>query len=447
VPSPIWILPFATLLLCVAILPLIPATAHWWHLNRNKLLVSGVLGLLVCAYYFLRAEPYDGATPGIENLKHLLHHALIEDYIPFIVLLFSLYTISGGIRVTGDMPAHPVTNALILGIGTLLASLIGTTGASMLLIRPLLQINRERRHVTHTVIFFIFMVSNIGGSLLPVGDPPLFLGYLRGVPFLWTLHLLPLWALLSALLLIIYYVWDTIMYRRETASDIRRDETELEPLRMQGGVNFPLLVGVVLAIALLVPGKPLVGTDWLVPKYLREAVQLGLAGLSMLVTRRAVRQANEFNFGAIGEVACLFVGIFITMMVPIEILKAQGAALGVDTPLKFFWATGMLSSFLDNAPTYVVFFELAGALPDPGLEYISGVHTATGMINQPDLMAIAAGAVFMGAMTYIGNGPNFLVKSIAEHSGVKMPGFFGYMAYSCLILLPLFALVSVIWFV
>ena len=445
-PSPLWVLPFASLLLCIALLPLIPATEHWWHKNRNKLLVSGVLGLLVCAYYTLRAEPFHGAQPGLDSLKVLLHHALIADYVPFIVLLFSLYTISGGVRLTGDLPAHPLTNTIVLGIGALLASLIGTTGASMLLIRPLLQINSERRHVTHTVIFFIFLVSNVGGALLPVGDPPLFLGYLRGVPFLWTLNLLPMWGLMVAALLAIYYAWDHVAYRREAAESIRLDETQIEPLRLQGGVNFVLLVGVVLAVGLLVPGKALPGTTWVVPEHLREGVQLALAGISMLITPKAIRVLNQFNFGAIAEVACLFVGIFITMMVPIEILAQQGGALGVNTPMRFFWATGALSSFLDNAPTYVVFFELAGSLTDPGLQALSGVATATGMINFVDLEAIALGAVFMGAMTYIGNGPNFLVKSIAEHGGVKMPGFFGYMAYSGAVLLPLLAILSLVFF-
>ncbi len=446
-PGLLWVTPFAALLLSIAIFPLVPALAHWWEHNRSKLTVSLSLATVTCAYYGLRGYGFAGSESGIHAILNVLHHSILGDYIPFIVLLFSLYTISGGIRLTGDIPAHPITNTAFLLIGSLIASFVGTTGASMLLIRPLLQINRERRHVKHTVIFFIFLVSNIGGALLPVGDPPLFLGYLRGVPFLWTLHLLPQWGIATVLLLAIYYVVDTIAHRKEEPAALRLDETTRQPLRIQGRRNFLLLAGVVLAVALLVPGQRLPGTSWIVPDaHLRELVQLFLAGLSWVLTPRRIHHENYFNFIAIGEVACLFIGIFITMQAPIEILKIKGETLGLTSPLQYFWCTGILSSFLDNAPTYVVYFELAGSLHIPGVQVVSNVATATGHIPFADLLAISCGAVFMGANTYIGNGPNFLVKSIAESHGVKMPAFFGYMAYSGLILIPTFILISIIFF-
>ena len=448
IPSLFWTLPFIVILLCIAILPLVPHVEHWWEKNRNKLLVSFVLAAMVTAYYALRSFGFMGGETGFGAAEEMLHHAIIGDYIPFMVLLFSLYCISGGIRFGGDIPAHPFTNCVILGAGALCASFVGTTGASMLFIRPLLQINSERKYVSHTVVFFIFLVSNVGGMLLPVGDPPLFLGYLRGVPFLWTLNLFPIWLFTSIALLVIYFIFDTLVYRREPPRAIQLDETVRVPLHLEGKRNFILLAGVVFAVALLVPGKAFAGTEWIVPNlYLREIVQLALVAVSFWATPKAVRIRNAFNFGPINEVACLFIGIFITMQVPIEILRLQGPALGVNSPLQFFWATGSLSSFLDNAPTYTVFFELAGTLRLDGIESLKHLATATGEIHIPNLMAISAGAVLMGANTYIGNGPNFLVRGIAESSGVKMPSFFGYMLWSGLILIPLFVLVSVIFFI
>jgi Na+/H+ antiporter NhaD/arsenite permease-like protein len=446
-PGTLWVLPFAILLLCIAILPLIARLSHWWERNRNKLIVSLALAAAACGYYALRGYGFAGSTPGMPAIARVLHHAIIGDYIPFIILLFSLYTISGGIRLTGDIPAHPLTNCAFLLLGALLASLIGTTGASMLLIRPVLQINSERKHVKHTVIFFIFLVSNIGGSLLPVGDPPLFLGYLRGVPFLWTLHLWPMWALATGLLLVVYYVYDSIIYRQEPPECLRLDETRRYGFRLAGRRNFALLAGVILAVGLLVPGQRFAGTNWVVPDlYLREIAQLVLAGISFAITPRRIHVENHFNFFAIGEVACLFIGIFITMQIPIEILKLRGDTLGITAPIQFFWASGGLSSFLDNAPTYVVFFELAGSLHPANLAVLAPVATATGQIAMQHVLAISCGAVFMGANTYIGNGPNFLVKSIAEHHGIRMPSFFGYMLYSGLILIPTFAILSLIFF-
>jgi len=445
-PGLFWCWPFAFLLMAIAVFPLVPRLSHWWESNRSKLLVSLALAAVICAYYFLRGQG-PGAPQGAAALTGMLHHSIINDYIPFIILLFALYTVSGGIRLSGDIPAHPATNAGFLLLGAVLANLIGTTGASMLLVRPLLQINSERRHTTHTFIFFIFLVSNIGGCLLPVGDPPLFLGYLRGVPFLWTLKLFPLWVVAVGVVLAVYIVFELIAYGRETPRDIQKDETERIPLKLEGNFNFALLAGVVLAVALLVPGEKLPGTSWVVPDlHLREVVLLALSGWSLLRTPRHIHERNEFSFGPIAEVACLFLGIFITMQVPIEMLRAQGAALGITSPVQFFWASGSLSSFLDNAPTYVVFFELAGALPANGAPALGGLATATGQIPILELLAVSAGAVFMGANTYIGNGPNFLVKSIAESRGVRMPSFLGYMVYSALILLPTFALVSLVFF-
>jgi Na+/H+ antiporter NhaD/arsenite permease-like protein len=296
--------------------------------------------------------------------------------------------------------------------------------------------------VAHTVIFFIFIVSNIGGSLLPIGDPPLFLGYLRGVPFFWTLKLWKQWAFVCSLLLIVYFVWDTLVCRRESPADLARDRTLIQRVRLLGTINFLWLLLVVLVVAVLAPGKPLPGTRWETPPFLREVVQLGLVGLSFITTPRGLRHANRFNFKAIAEVACLFIGIFITMQVPLEILNARGAELGLSRPWQFFWVTGALSGFLDNAPTYVVFFQTANAMTHaagPGIfQLVDGSY-----IRQDLLVAVSLGAVFMGAATYIGNGPNFMVKSIAEEHGVRMPAFFGYLLYSAAILVPLFVIVTV----
>lgn len=445
VPDLIWVTPFAALLVCIAVLPLVKRTEKWWHHNRNKLIVAAGLGFLTLLYYYYRGYGFgegDHAAPaGWPSLLAVLHHSVLKEYIPFMSLLFSLYVISGGIGVRGDIPAHPLTNVAFLATGGLLASLIGTTGASMLLIRPLLATNSERKKVAHTVIFFIFIVSNVGGTLLPIGDPPLFLGFLRGVPFLWTLVLWKEWAFTIGALLVIYYLWELAAYRHERPSDLRRDETKVRPLQVTGGINFLWLAGVVVATGLLDPSQPVVGTSWKPFPYLREILQLVLVAASLTSTPKFVRKENHFNYSAIAEVACLFIGIFLCMQVPIEILNAKGASLGLDSPAKFFWATGALSSFLDNAPTYVVFFETANAMthsPGEGILLLLSGH----YIREDLLTGISLGAVFMGAMTYIGNGPNFMVKSIAEHAGVKMPSFFGYMVYSVLILLPLFALVT-----
>lgn len=478
-PGLVWTAPFIAMLLAIAILPLVHRTAHWWEHNRNKLLVAVALSLVTLGYYYFRpygieahhanaketshaetAQSEPDATadaahgppgghltaPGLATVLEVLNHAIVVEYVPFIVLLFSLYVISGGILVAGDIRATPFVNTTVLGLGAILASLIGTTGASMVLIRFLLRTNSERKYRVHTVVFFIFVVSNCGGLLLPTGDPPLFLGYLMGVPFFWTAQLWRHWLFVNATLLALFFIWDTWAYTREPAARILMDVERVEPMRISGTINFLWLVLVVTAVATLDASKVFPGTSWKPLPYLREAVQLALVGLSLLTTPRGLRGANGFNYTAIGEVACLFVGIFITMQVPIEILRTYGSMLGLTQPWHFFWASGLLSSFLDNAPTYVVYFTSAGTLHPPGMHYLHGVQTASGDIAIELLIAISCGSVFMGANTYIGNGPNFMVKSIAESYGVKMPSFFGYMLYSLGILIPLFIVMTFVFF-
>ncbi len=449
VSPPLWtVIPFAVLLAGIAVLPLIPSTAEWWDSNRNRFIVAIVLSLVALAYYaFLHRTSIEGHWPShhvVEPtesfmqtgfVKAVLANALLQEYVPFIVLLFSLYTICGGIRITGDLQAHPMTNATFMCVGALLASFIGTTGAAMLLIRPVLETNKERKHVAHTVVFFIFIVCNCGGCLLPLGDPPLFLGYLQGVPFLWTFVLWKEWLFVNGLLLVAYLLFDSIwFYPHETIADIERDIEQQRRLRISGWeVNVPLLLGVVLAVAMLDPSKPVPGTTWHPWMYLREIVQLSLVATSLWFGNKQVRYANRFNYHAIVEVAAIFTGIFITMQPALQILSVHGSELGIRTPAQFFWVTGALSSVLDNAPTYLVFFQTARAMPQPpDAVLVAGVEHVT-------LIGLSLGAVFMGAMTYIGNGPNFMVRAIAEKSGVKMPSFFGFMVYSVLILLPVLA--------
>jgi Na+/H+ antiporter NhaD/arsenite permease-like protein len=448
--------PFAILLAAIAVFPLLPHVSHWWESNLHKFIVAVGLGLLTLGYYaLLHRGPIElhwpghslvqpaGAGPQTQLIGAVLANAMLQEFLPFIVLLFSLYTIAGGIRIEGDLRADPLTNAAIMAVGGVLASLIGTTGAAMLLVRLLLDTNRERKHVSHTMVFFIFIVCNCGGLLLPLGDPPLFLGYLQGVSFTWTLRLWQPWLMVNGLLLLAYVLLDNVYYlRRETIRDIERDITEIRKLSIRGAwLNGLLLLGVVAAVALLDPSKPVPGTDWHPWMYLREAVQLAMVAASLAFGSKQVRADNDFSFGAIVEVAALFTGIFICMQPALELLSANGPYL-VDRfkmgPAKFFWATGALSSFLDNAPTYLVFFETAR---DPEL---SG---PTGGVPEMILWGISLGAVFMGAMTYIGNGPNFMVKAIAEKSGVRMPSFFSYMIYSCLILLPILAVMVWIFLV
>jgi Na+/H+ antiporter NhaD/arsenite permease-like protein len=444
-PSFAWTLPFVSILLAIAVFPLIDRLSHWWEHNSVKLGMALLLGGLVLWHYGTRGYGIDHGghltAPGAPTLMRVLEHAILDDYVPFMALLFSLYVIAGGIQMRGDVRALPSVNTLFLGLGAAAASFVGTTGASMVLIRPLLQTNQERTRVRHTVIFFIFLVSNIGGSLLPIGDPPLFLGYLKGVPFLWTLSLWGPWAFSTGALLLVYYVWDRFFeWPREPALAQLLDRRMIEPIRVRGIINLLWLLGVVLAVALLVPGRSVPGLNWVIPRFFREGVLLALTAVSLATTPRGLRQETQFNYHAILEVAALFLGIFLTMQVPLELLRAGGSQLGVRTPTQFFWWTGLLSSFLDNAPTYLVFLAIAEALPTPAGTI--PIPLNDGSVTPMLLRAIALGAVFMGANTYIGNGPNFMVKSIAERQGVRMPSFFGYMAYSGLVLIPLFIVVN-----
>lgn len=447
--------PFALLLLCIAAFPLLPHHyGQWWDRNRNKLIVSSVLSLLVLFYYGFRETGVEihglaaATQPGWQTSRAIISQAIFDDYIPFIVLLLCLYTVAGGIRVIEDIPAHPLTNTAILALGAILANLIGTTGASMLLIRPLLQINSDRTHKAHTVVFFIFIVSNVGGVLTPIGDPPLFLGYLHGVPFWWTVaNLWKTWAFAVGALLAVYLLWDMLIaYPTEPKLAKTEEERHHVPLRIEGAHNLIFLVGIVFMVATAVTGEHWLGTGIVVPKYGREIVMLMLAAASYMLTPSKIRVENSFNFGAIFEVAALFLGIFVTMSVPMEMLREAGQTLNLNHPAGYFWASGALSSFLDNAPTYLVFFSLAQSSSD--MVATHGVHashflqTGTGAVLVPLLTAISLGSVFMGANSYIGNGPNFMVKKIADEAGVKMPSFFGYMGYSCTILVPLFLIIT-----
>ncbi len=424
--------PFTLLLGAIAVLPLLEQTSHWWENNLNKFYVAVNLAVITLVYLaFLHPQASLGFS--FETLRHVI----VRDYIPFIVLLFSLYTISGGIRIEGDLPAHALTNSTFIAAGGALASLIGTTGAAMLLVRPLLSTNSERKHVAHTVVFFIFVACNCGGLLLPLGDPPLFLGYLNGVDFLWTLSLWKSWLFVNGTLVLVYFVVDHFFYYpHETQADLAADETQVRKLKFSGlWPNVLLLVGIVLSVALLDPAKTIPGTSWQPWFYLREMVQLALVAASLLAGSQSVREANKFDYLAIVEVAALFIGIFVAMQPALEILAARGGNLGIDTPREFFWATGWLSAVLDNAPTYLVFFKTAQSLPPGAGPTVAGVAEEL-------LTGVALGSVMMGAMTYIGNGPNFMVKAIAEQSGVRMPSFFGYMVYSFVVLLPILAINS-----
>ncbi len=443
-PSFASVIPFAVLLLAIALLPLFHSTEHWWEKNTNRLLVSVSLGAMTLIYYaaiyghgVVDHATHTTSAAGIPAAITVVKNALLVEYIPFITLLFSLYVISGGIAVQGHLVGRPSLNTGIIGIGGILASFIGTTGAAMLLIRPLLRANEKRDHVAHTVVFFIFVACNTGGCLLPIGDPPLFLGYLRGVNFGWTLGLWPMWLAMNGALLAIYFVWDSLRWRGENREEIEARPEDPERFSLAGGINFLWLGGVIACVALLDPSKAVPGTNWHAPVYFREVLMLVLTGLSLIFTSSRIRNRNAFNYDAILEVAALFVGIFICMQPPIQLLNAYGPSLGIDEPWKFYWGTGVLSSFLDNAPTYVVFFETAKSMEAQG-PTVAGVSSAA-------LVGISLGAVFMGAMTYIGNGPNFMVKAIAEKNNVRMPGFFGYMLYSMAVLLPLSVVLTMVF--
>ncbi|MBT3340986.1 MAG: sodium:proton antiporter [Planctomycetes bacterium] len=427
VPSMIWVLPFILMLGSIAVLPLV--AEHWWHSNKNRFLVALACGLPVLGLFAAHGD------------WHTIGHT-VHEYASFLILLGVLYTASGGIVLRGDLQATPAVNTTFLAIGSLLASFMGTTGAAMLLVRPLLRTNSERQFTVHTVVFFIFTVCNVGGCLTPLGDPPLFLGYLRGVPFAWTFNLLPAWAFTLGLLLVIYYLVDTYYWKKEDMQHKLHERVEVQPLRIAGSFNFVWLGAVILTVALLTPsnvsGWLTVGEHDFFPTYGRDLALVLLALIAYVTTSNDYRKANEFSWEPIIEVAALFFGIFLSMMAAIRLLEVNGPELGLETPTQFFWITGILSSFLDNAPTYVVFFETAKTLAADGSASIAGVR-------ETFLVAISLGAVFMGAMTYIGNAPNFMVKAIAEQRKVQMPSFFGYMLWSVVFLLPVFFLATLIF--
>ncbi|MEH3085858.1 MAG: sodium:proton antiporter [Xylophilus ampelinus] len=438
--SPWWGLPFAGLLLSIALLPL--AAPAFWHRHFGKVAAAWALLFLL---------PF-AAVFGVAAASEQLVHALVAEYIPFILLLAALFTVAGGIHVRGNLHGGPGLNTGLLALGAALASAMGTTGAAMLLLRPLMRANDDRPYRTHVLVFFIFLVCNVGGALTPLGDPPLFLGFLKGVEFSWPArHLLGKTAFVAGALLVAFYLLDRWHFRREGV--LPRDPTpDTGRIGIDGGINFLLLAGIVALVLMSGLWKSPVafdvhGTAVGLPGLVRDLGLAAIALLSLRITPRGVHAANRFGWGPMAEVAKLFAGIFLTIIPVIAMLRAGAAGPfgavvaavtrpdGAPDPAMYFWATGLLSAFLDNAPTYLVFFNTAGG--DAAALMASGAAT---------LAAISAGAVFMGAVTYIGNAPNLMVKAIAEERGVPMPGFFGYMAWSCGILLPLFLAVTFLWF-
>jgi len=433
--------PFVALLLSIAVFPLV--AAHWWERNRNKAIVVSLLSIPLAVYLIW--------TYGPEGGGHELIHK-VKEYVSFMALLATLFVISGGVCVQGSLSGTPLVNTGLLAFGGVIASFVGTTGASVLLIRPLLRANKSRANTAHVVVFFIFIVSNCGGLLTPLGDPPLFMGFLDGVPFEWTFHLWKPWALVNGLLLVVFNVWDQVVLNRE---ERERPGSQLEqvmvhePLRVLGIPNLFLLAVVVAVIYAAGNGIGFGGDRW--PYGVQEGLLVALGLASLAITPKQIHQHNRFSFGPITEVAILFAGIFVTMTPALLIMNAAGSKLGVDRPWEFFWASGALSSFLDNAPTYMTFAATACGLH--GISTAEPRYLAKFLAlpvesqAQQLLAAISCGSVFMGANTYIGNGPNFMVKAIAEENGVRMPGFFGYMAYAGCILIPIFVVVTFAFFV
>ncbi len=423
-------IPFILMLGAIAALPLF--ASHFWEKNKNKLIVSLILGIPTVIW--LLTSGY-----SIE-----LEHSIVFDYIPFIILLGSLFVITGGIYLEGDLEAKPSMNVKFLGIGAILASLMGTTGAAMLLIRPLIKTNSERKYKVHTILFFIGIVANCGGLLTPLGDPPLFMMYLRGVPFEWFLSLSKEWFVCNAILLGIYYFVDLHFWKKEKPEDIAFDHTNIKPLKIRGGLNFVWLIGVVLAVAIINPNNfsfIKVGT---LSSFIREAIIALMAVFSISFTKKTVRKSNNFNWEPIEEVAFLFLGIFITMVPCLLYLEMNAEKLGVSSPIMFYYFSGSLSSFLDNTPTAVTFYSLAKGLVEINPAILAGKVVAG--IPEAFMYAICTGSVFFGSMTYIGNGPNFMVKAIAESNDIKMPDFFAYMyKFSLIILLPIFILIQLLF--
>jgi Na+/H+ antiporter NhaD/arsenite permease-like protein len=418
-------LPFLTMILAIALFPL--AWPRFWGKNRNKLTVAIVLSVPVLVFFLARGAPQE------------VGRTLLFDYLPFIILLGSLYTITGGIHLAGDLEATPLANTLFLAIGAVLASLMGTTGAAMLLIRPVLKTNSERKYKVHTVLFFIGIVANTGGLLTPLGDPPLFMMYLRGAPFFWFFRLFPEWAFVNGVLLAIYYFIDVHYHKKEPPEAIAKDKADVVPLKIEGRLNFLWLLAVIGAVAVLNENTLPFLKSTVYARFLREAVILLMAVLSYVSTGKHVHYHNRFHWGPIAEVAYLFLGIFITMVPCLIFFETRARALGISTPRQFFYGAGALSSFLDNTPTAVVFHALALGLGGQTPSLVAGIPAAL-------LKAICVGAVMFGGMTYIGNGPNFMVKAVAEHHKIRMPHFFGYMAkFSLVILLPVFLLAQILF--
>jgi Na+/H+ antiporter NhaD/arsenite permease-like protein len=436
-----WALPFAGILLSIALCPLL--TPQFWHHHYGK----------VAAFWALAFLAPFAATFGAGVAGGAFVHAMLGEYIPFVILLAALFTVSGGIYIKGNLHGSPLLNTSILGIGAIAASFMGTTGASMLLIRPLLRANDNRRHKVHVFVFFIFIVSNAGGSLTPLGDPPLFLGFLKGVDFFWTAkHIFPETLFLVGSLLAIFFAMDSYCYHKREKVQKLDLTPDSKSIGFDGKANFLLLFGIMGLVLMSGIWKPGVnfnvfGTEVGLQGIVRDLGLIAVIMLSLKVTAQSVYEANQFSWAPMMEVAKLFAGIFLTMIPVIAMLKAGmdgpfsaivasvTRADGTPSPLAYFWATGALSSFLDNAPTYLVFFNLAGG-------------DAQVLMNQlaPTLAAISAGAVFMGANSYIGNAPNLMVKAIVEDRGVNMPSFFGYIAWAVCILIPLFVIMSLLWF-
>ena len=432
--EPYLLIPFAVMLLSIALMPL--AFPRLWGKNINKLIFV-LLIALPTAIMLTQA----GLT---ENLKH----QMLYDYIPFIALLAALYVVTGGIHIHYSTTPTPIVNAAIMFIGYGLASVVGTTGAAMLLIRPLLEINRDRSYKIHTILFFIAMVANCGGVLTPLGDPPLFLLYLRGAEFSWFQSLFPQWVFVGSALLFLYVIIDTYIWKHKEVIGVRprSEDEEDEPIKISfsGAVNLIYLSAILLAVAFINPAEiPAIASEdapWYM-RFLREIVLITILLFSVATTREKVRKLNHFSWEPITEVAILFIGIFVTMTPALIFLNENAASLGISEPMQFFFASGTLSSFLDNAPTAVAFHSVAKALPiAEGTSVVAGV-------SEPILTAIALGSVLFGAMTYIGNGPNFMVKAVAENDGVRMPSFFGYIfKFSLIILLPIYILMAVVFF-
>lgn len=427
-------IPFGLMLLTIAVAPLL--AEHWWESNKHKLTVALFLGVPTAVCLIMG------------GMLHELEHQLFGDYVPFIILLLALYVVTGGIHLSGDIKATPWVNTSFLGLGWLLASIMGTTGAAMLLIRPLITTNQQREYKVHTILFFIALCANCGGLLTPLGDPPLFMLFLRGADFTWFMSMWAPWLFTGAVLMAIYYVLDTIYYKKEHAHALQADHEQQVPLVFKGKHNLLYLVGIVLAVAFINSGTiPEMANPhapmWL--RYLREIVLLSLTLGSLYTTKRNVRYGmNKFSWAPIMEVAVLFLGIFTTMTPALAYLNANAASLGLDATWQFYYSTGLLSSFLDNTPTAVAFHSVATGLTPDQMAVFGGDMMAG--IPEILLKAICIGSVFFGAMTYIANGPNFMVKAIAEENGIKMPSFFGYMLkFSLVVLLPVYILVQLIF--